>query len=178
MPIPQKLDTWLPWNSRHREPASTGAACRGAAPVEGSVMGTGPPGSVPPVLGGANTPLTGKSGHTYGKGIFCQKVVTASVVLPRQWYFSFFPPFVPPLKLQEQVCLPGHSFWVAPFRGSVSWPGRAVLRWASGLCVTYTRLGDTSRWISVARSVRGSGSFSGGRLLVVNPGNLGWCFVF
>lgn len=116
MPIPQKLDTWLPWNSRHREPASTGAACRGAAPVEGSVMGTGPPGSVPPVLGGANTSLTGKSGHTLWKGHILPESRHCCCGIATPVVFFFFPSFCATF----EVARAGLSPWTQPLGGTIS----------------------------------------------------------
>lgn len=116
--------------------------------------------------------LTGEQwAHLMESAYFIKKLSWVLLYCHGSGLVLFLSPFVLPLKLQEQACLPGHSLRVAPFQGSIAWLGRAVLCWASGPCVMYTQLGDASSWISVGGSFRGSESFSGGRVPLVIQGN-------
>lgn len=116
MPIPQKLDTWLLWSSRHSEPTCMGAAHRGASLVEGSVMGTCPPGVVPPVLDGANTSLTGKSGHTLWKVLILPESRHCFCGIATPVVFFFFPSFYATFEVARAGMLP----WTQPLGGTIS----------------------------------------------------------
>lgn len=89
----------------------------------------------------------------YGKCSFDQKLLMAFVVLPHQCFlllFLFFLfSFVLPLTLREQVCLPGHSLWVALSQGGITWAGQSSsLLCFRSVCHVHAA-GWQGHWISV-----------------------------